>query len=262
MPTDSLVTLGLGDTHVAIDLATGGRIARLTAGGVDLIAPRRPDDDARLGWGSYPMAPFANRVCDGRFEFAGAAYELPITLGPHAIHGTVLDRPWATTATSATSVSMRCDLGPDWPFGGHAEQVVTVESHAVRCCLAVVAADRAMPADLGWHPWFVKPARVELDATAMYELDERMIPTGRLVAPAPPPWDHCFVGVRPPVLHYPGVRVTVTSDCDHWVVYDHPAHATCVEPQTGPADSLNQRPRLLAPGERLARSMVIAWVAA
>jgi aldose 1-epimerase len=117
-----------------------------------------------------------------------------------------------------------------------------------------------MPADLGWHPWFVKPERLDLDAAAMYELDDEMIPTGRMVPPGPPPWDNCFVGVRPPVLHYPGLTVTVTSDCDHWVVFDHPAHATCVEPQTGPADALNQRPRILAAGERLARSMTISWL--
>ena len=31
------------------------------------------------------------------------------------------------------------------------------------------------------------------------------------------------------------VDVTLTSPCTDWVVFDEPSHATCVEPQTGPA---------------------------
>ena len=53
--------------------------------------------------------------------------------------------------------------------------------------------------------------------------------------------------------------MTVTSDCDHWVVYDQPAHATCVEPQSGPPDALNVAPVVVSPGEPLTRTMTITW---
>ena len=89
------------------------------------------------------------------------------------------------------------------------------------------------------------------------------LPHATLVPPVAGPWDDCFVNHRPVTLHYaplrPSPTVTVTSDCDHWVVYDQPAHATCVEPQSGPPDALNVAPVLVTPGQPLARTMTIAW---
>ena len=51
----------------------------------------------------------------------------------------------------------------------------------------------------------------------------------------------------------------VSSSCDHWVVYDQPEHATCVEPQSGPPDGFTLCPEVLAPGETLRHTMTIAW---
>jgi aldose 1-epimerase len=53
--------------------------------------------------------------------------------------------------------------------------------------------------------------------------------------------------------------VRLRSDCIHWVVYDETAHATCVEPQSGPADSFNIEQTVLQPGETLERSFLIEW---
>jgi aldose 1-epimerase len=98
----------------------------------------------------------------------------------------------------------------------------------------------------------------------MYLRDDEGIPTGELVAPPPRPWDDCFV--RPlatPELRYPGLTVRVESDCDHWVVYDQPSHATCVEPQSGPPDAVNLGlATVLEPGEFLQRSMTVSWLPA
>ena len=52
----------------------------------------------------------------------------------------------------------------------------------------------------------------------------------------------------------------LTSDCRHWVVYDEPAHATCVEPQSGPPDAFNLEPLVLAPGETLQRWFLMEWL--
>jgi aldose 1-epimerase len=44
------------------------------------------------------------------------------------------------------------------------------------------------------------------------------------------------------------------------VVYDQLAHATCVEPQSGPPNAQNMGvAQVLAPGEMLQRTMTIAW---
>ncbi len=47
-----------------------------------------------MATGSFPMAPYAGRIRDARFAFRGQSYDLPATMPPHAIHGTVYDRPW------------------------------------------------------------------------------------------------------------------------------------------------------------------------
>ena len=67
------------------------------------------------------------------------------------------------------------------------------------------------------------------------------------------PWDDCFVNTEPVALTFDGVDVeTAIRTAPDWVVYDMPAHATCVEPQSGPPDAFNIRPNRLEPGETLA----------
>ena len=122
------------------------------------------------------------------------------------------------------------------------------------------AGERAMPVALGWHPWFRKPERMEFSPSAHYPRDDEGMAT---LPPAPPPtgpWDDCFVNTSPVILHLEGRRVRLTSDCRHWVVYDEPAHATCVEPQSGPPDAFNLEPLVLAPGETLQRWFLMEWL--
>ena len=124
-------------------------------------------------------------------------------------------------------------------------------------------ADVALPATIGWHPWFAKPDRLVVHPVAMFEQDTFGLPTGRLVAPTPPPWDDCFVNREPVELRYHrrlAPVVTVSSpDCEYWVVYDKPAHATCVEPQSGPPDALNLRPDVTTSAHPVRRTMSIGW---
>ncbi len=248
-----------GDAVAVIDAAAGARLASLSLGGNELLVTDAADP---MGWGCYPMVPWAGRVAYGRFELDGAVHRLPVTLGPHAIHGTVYARAWSQVADDR----FRIELVDDWPFGGAVEQAVTLEADRLVLVLEVTAGDRAMPAMAGWHPWFrrvIGGATVELrfEADAMYERDDRHLPTGRLVAPTAGPWDDCFVGVTAgPTLTWPGVAtVDLASTCDHWVVYDEPDHAVCVEPQTGPPDELNSAPRLLDPGGVLRAELTMAW---
>lgn len=265
-PTDTTVELAAGPAHVSIDLAAGGRIAQIEVDGQPLLwAGPAP----AIGWGSYPMAPWVGRLRAGRFDFDGASYQLALNhidddRSEHAIHGTVFDVPWTLDRSDRETAALHCDLGTDaWPFAGTARQTISVTASSVDCQLSIEAGGTTFPAALGWHPWFLKPDRLDFRPTAMYRRDGIGLPTADLVEPIPGPWDDTFLNDDPVTLHYSGrtaaAAVTVTSDCDHWVVYDQPTFATCVEPQSGPPNALTMQPRLVTPDEPLSRWMHIAW---
>ncbi len=244
----------------------GGRVATLQVGGTDLIVGPDPALPA-AGWGIYPMVPYAGRIRNGRFRFDGVDYQMPTNFAPHAIHGTGFEQSWdaapITTARDTSSVALSCRL--DWELGGESQQLIELAGNSLTCTLAARAGERPMPCTLGWHPWFIKPQRVDLSFETMYLRDDDYIPDGRAVSPPPPPpWDDCFTGpLHTPRLWISGIEVSISSDCDYWVVYDMPAHATCVEPQTALPDAFNLGASFgatrLDAGQELRRTMTIAW---
>jgi aldose 1-epimerase len=126
-------------------------------------------------------------------------------------------------------------------------------------CTLEVMTSESMPAQVGWHPWFVRPARLDVNFAEMYVRDADYIATTQRITPPPGPWDDCFTGARrsPAVIFDDGVRITVESDCDHWVIYDMPTHALCVEPQSGPPDGFTLRPQVVTATQPLRRTMTL-----
>ena len=267
--TDRMIELAAGSATATISPVDGGRIASLRIDGREVLVTGDSSSNP-LHWGSYPMVPYAGRIRRGRFTFAGREHHLPISLAPHAIHGSGFTSRWEVLDAGLDHAELQTDL--TWSRGGRAHQHLQLTPDAIVCVLTVIATGEAMPVTVGWHPWFVKPADDRLVCAAMYQRDADGIPTGELVEPPARPWDDCFVRpIRPLQLHYsapnrgrdrsPGLTVTVSSDCDHWVIYDQPEHATCVEPQSGPPDAANLGlATVLQPGEFLQRSMTISWL--
>ena len=262
MATEPTGSLRLGDetTLIEIDAVSGGRIAQISFRGIELLVGQGsavPLGDP-MRWGCYPMVPWAGRVRDGRFELNGRSYQLPVGADGHAIHGVGFTSAWTVVARTSGSVELTLALPRDetWPFGGRARQQIVVGDGAIRMELAVTADDRRFPAVIGWHPWFRKPDRLQFRPAAIYRRVDGIAVDEQIEVP-PGPWDDCFVNTEPVVAEIGGVTATLTSDCTEWVVYDQPAHATCIEPQSGPPDAFNTRPHLLEPGETLARTFRI-----
>lgn len=264
------VVLESGDARLTIDAAAGGRFASLVVEGHELLVT---EGDGPIWWGCYPMAPFAGRIRDGRFRFRGRTYELPLTMPPNAIHGTVLDRPWDVTSVTADRAELTTDLGPEWPFRGRVVQTVALLPGGLEATLEVRAGD-AMPVALGWHPWFRRiidgsEAWLEFEANAMYVRGSDGLPTGAVVPPTPRPWDDAFSDVvLPPRLTWPGVlTLDVRTTAPFWVVFDEREEGICVEPQTAPPDAFNLAaavgvdPPVATPGRPASVAMAWRWLA-
>lgn len=261
MPAGPLHWLRAGRLELALAPAAGGRIAQLRFDGMDWLVGADEGGPATIAWGCYPMVPWAGRVRGGQFDFDGRTCALPLNFGAHAIHGVGFSRPWQLDALGADHAALSLTLPGDayWPFGGTATQSVRLQGNTLRLDLSVQAGEQAMPAVLGWHPWFRKPDRLVFTPDAMYPRDAEGIATLPRVEPVPRPWDDCFVAGGEIALMRSGQRLRLHADTDHWVVYDGTAHATCVEPQTGPPDAFNLAPRRLSPGQRLDLAFELEW---
>ena len=271
------VVLRAGDVGLTVDPEQGGRVTSLRIGETEVLVT---EGWGPIRWGCYPMAPFAGRIRDGRFTFRGREVQLPLNLPPDAIHGTVFERPWEVVSQAADHLVLTIDLGPAWPFRGMVTQSIGLAPGGLDAILTLEA-DEAMPAVLGWHPWFRRylddrsggagtgSAEVELvvDAAAMFERGGDGLPTGALVSPGPRPWDDAFTGLRTsPVVRWPeALEIALSSTADVWVVYDEPVEGVCVEPQTGPPDAANlaaaagQEPVAADRGQPIAVSMAWRW---
>jgi aldose 1-epimerase len=102
------VEIAAGPTTVTIDPERGGRISSIRVDGLELLVGA---GDGALDWGCYPMAPFAGRVREGRFRYAGREHQLERNLPPHAIHGTVFDQAWKVDHAEETDAVLVTDLG-------------------------------------------------------------------------------------------------------------------------------------------------------
>jgi aldose 1-epimerase len=234
------LTIASGAVHAELAPALGGRLAQLAIDDTPLLIGHSPAADP-TGWGSYPMVPWAGRIRNGRFTFEGVEHQLPINFGDHAIHGVGFTRPWTVEAHDACHASLMLDLPTDdsWPFGGVAAQQLAVDEDGITMTITVTATTTAFPVSFGWHPWFRKPSSVRFQPTAMYRRDADHIAVDELVPVPPGPWDDCFTNIEPVEVTIDGLDLRLTSNCDIWVVYDMPDHATCIEPQTGPPDAFN-----------------------
>lgn len=268
------ITLEAGTARADISPEHGGRLASLSFDDHQLLVTEA-EAATTLGvtpppptwWGMFLMAPWAGRIRHGRFSFRGRAYEVPVNDPPHAIHGTVFDRPATHQEFSDTTARLAWTLEEPWPFAGTVTHIVEVAETGITLTLEVTAR-ATMPVTVGWHPWWRndigtgKPLALDFSPSGMYAKDAEGIPTGEVVAVSPGPWDECFPRPAEPVrLVWPeAVTLRLETSCSDVVVFNQPEHATCVEPQSGPPDAVNLGLGLAVLEPRESLVAVARWV--
>jgi aldose 1-epimerase len=281
---DRLVRIAGGAIELEVYPAVGARLHRLRAFGHDLL--RTPWDlqpyvDDPYFYGSYPMAPWCNRVAAGRAVVAGRAIDLPATFPDGtAIHGQVSRRAWEDLGDGR----FRIEGGGDgWPWRYEVEQAIAIDGDRLELTLRLTnRSDDAMPGGLGFHPWFRAPVHVAIAAAAVHPSN---LATEALPVPVSGAYDRRHLeampegldstwtdlGDPPVILRWPetGIRATMTIAAPaRFVVAANLAgtDAVAVEPQTHAPDGIR---RLLAgepgglalipPGARLELAVGLAF---
>ncbi|WP_454674806.1 aldose epimerase family protein [Achromobacter pestifer] len=261
----------------------GGRLTRLSTGAHDWIVPLTATAWPAGKWpraGSYPLAPYSNRIRDGVFTFDGARHALQSVPGrPHAIHGAGLFQAWQVRNHAADSVDLVLNqpagvLGWPWPF--ECVQRYRLDARGLSLSLGIInQGETPMPFGLGIHPYFTAE-RVTLNARRVWPADADGLPTGsqvKHVRELRQSAEGCDIYLSQwegrATLHWAdGHALALHADAAfaHLVVYTAPgADFLCVEPVTQVADAFNLAAagdtrtgmRVLEPGARFSATALL-----
>ena len=267
------LTLRSGGWQAEVRPEAGGSLASLTFDGTEVLRTMPDSSTSPLDAACFPLAPYCNRIRDGRFAFAGREIALPANFPPewHSIHGLSWQRAWRIESQSENKCVIVDDydgMGP-WPWGYRAEQRVRLGDKGIAITLVLTnRGDTAMPAGIGLHPYFRRREGVRVSFAADHVLlsDPECLPTG-VIAPADhfadfrhasalpaETVDHCFAGWsgEATIEDDLGTIAIGASGAPHLHFYA-PADgsALCCEPVSHTPDAPNRAPEamtILPPG--------------
>jgi len=274
----SEITLENGTLRAVINPTFGAGMMAFFAHHNDLWLPLMPDarlPTVDLDTVNFLMIPYSNRIENGRFRFAGEAYQLKNGEN-HAIHGDTRQRVWDVAEQSETRLVCTFDtqrhanVNWPWPFAARVEYAVTNNALTSQLTLSN-RGDGAMPAGFGWHPYFSRvvtqadePVHLQFRVEGVYpDADGSRIPSGPAQPPAPNQdfsaekaldpdnfLDICCRGYDGNgYIAWPESGVKLVFDCSqacsHLVLYNPDAPYFAVEPVTNANNGVN----LLAEGD-------------
>jgi aldose 1-epimerase len=179
--------LDLGD-QTAVVTTVGGRVLGYAVGGRTVIEGAETPDFP-LFRGSL-LAPWPNRVAEGRWAWRGDELALPVNEVPPgtSLHGLVAYEPFRLTHHTATSAAFLHELAPTagYPFSVAIESEYVLAEDGLTCVLrARNTGDDDAPVALGVHPYLatrgpVDDVTVRLPAETLLVGSETWEEVGRL----------------------------------------------------------------------------------
>lgn len=283
-PTGEQYALERGPVRAVItQVAAGLRVLEID--GVALTPGYPVDVTPPYGCG-ITLAPWPNRVKDGRWSLDGVTQQLDLTevARMNALHGLLRTAEYRLLERASDSVSLGARIYPQHGYPFLVDTSITyalTENGLDTTHTATNLGERPAPVAFGTHPFFciggVETAELvlTLHAGTRFVVDERLNPTG--IAPVDGDYDlregravgdlHldtafgevATVDGVSAVLRAPdGREVRVLQDDNHGYVQvfttrDYPGHglAIAIEPMTAPPDAFNSGlgVRWLEPGE-------------
>lgn len=271
-----MTAIDKGRAHLSLAPEVGGAVTRLTVDGRDVLRPAAPGARDALLTASFPLTPFCNRIPHGRFVFEGREVVLPPNLEghPHALHGQGWRSEWTAEHAADGEALLSYQHAPGaWPWAYRSEQRFQVLDAGFRVELTIInTGESAMPAGLGFHPYFPRRPGENLTAAndGVWLIDTEVLPTIHHAGPWEADWaagapveghgliDHCYTGWdQKAVLRAPGqpdTVITASPECRWLHVYVPPGEDfLCVEPcasRPNPFGEGDTGMVVLQPGER------------
>ncbi|QKJ20433.1 aldose 1-epimerase family protein [Microbacterium hominis] len=207
--------LRAGDYEACI-ASVGATLRTLTFGGRDLVVPFEADE-VRPAHRGVTLAPWPNRVVDGRYTFGGVARQLALTepARAHALHGLAvwLDYEAIDKGPSHVTLAATIPAQTQYPWRITVQTTFALNSEGlVQTVTAINESDEPAPFGTGPHPYLVAgPGKVdewtlELPAAQVLAVtDDRLIPTGLQAVDA----------VDPARFDFRTARAIGTAEIDH-----------------------------------------------
>jgi len=163
-------------------VTVGATLRTLTRDGVDLVAGW-PAGEVCPDYRGWVLAPWPNRVADGRYTFDGVAHQLPVDEVDrgNALHGLAGWVVWTVAAHTDTQARLTCTLPARRGYPTSLDLAVTYDlgDDGLRVTIEATNAGAARaPYGTGHHPYLTVGRRLDeceltLPATAYAPMDER-----------------------------------------------------------------------------------------
>jgi aldose 1-epimerase len=150
-----------GSDYSAVVTGIGASLRRLRFRGRDLVVPFGPRE-LRPNYRGAILAPWPNRVVDGRYSFQGTDHQLPLTepVRGHALHGLALWLDGMAVDRRPSRVALAMVIEPQSGYPFRVGLVVTYELDGMGLHVNVTAtnlSDRDAPFATAPHPYLVAP---------------------------------------------------------------------------------------------------------
>lgn len=178
--------------------AVAASLRTLSINGIDLVPPYGEDQSPPMGAGIV-LAPWPNRIRDGRWSHDGVDHQLAITEPAHgnAIHGLLRYTEYQPIERERDSVTLGARIYPQlgYPYllGTAVHYELVADGLRVTHFIENLGGEAA-PVAIGTHPYLkiggvpTSELTLRLDAASHIEVDERLLPTGEVPVDGTP-WD-------------------------------------------------------------------------
>ena len=176
-----------GQTATIVEV--GGGIRSFVSGGRPVLESY-PVDAICDGAHGAQLVPWPNRLADGRYEFEGDSFQVPLTEPEknNAIHGFLLWRPWRADVHESDRVVLgtRIHPSPGYPFRLDVSVTYSVSEEGLTVATtATNTGNRTLPYGHGQHPYLspgsglIDDCELQLAGRVRVDTDaERQLPDG------------------------------------------------------------------------------------